>query len=205
MKKIIVVLLALLLVACGEKAPVLNQETGTVIVNNLSEPETIDPALQTGHPDATIVIQLFEGLTSFDPRTLEPIPGAAEKWDISADGYVYTFHLRRDAKWSDGKPVTSKDFQYTFARLLDPETAARYAYQGYYIKNGEKFNKGAIKDASQLGLEVVDAYTLRVTLESPTPYFLSLLYHTSLYPVRQDIVEKFGTGWTTLSAMAPLF
>jgi oligopeptide transport system substrate-binding protein len=196
MKKIVVVLLGFLLIGCAKETPVQNQETGTVIVNNLSEPETIDPALQTGHPDATIVIQLFEGLTSFDPKTLEPIPGAAEKWDISADGYVYTFNLRRDAKWSDGKPVTAKDFQYTFTRLLDPKTAARYAYQGYYIKNGEKFNKGTIKDSSQLGLEVVDDHTLKITLESPTPYFLSLLYHTSLYPVRQDIVEKFGTDWT---------
>lgn len=196
MKKIFLILLALTLIGCGKKAPVLNEASGTVIVNNLSEPETIDPALQTGHPDATIVIQLFEGLTSFDPKTLTPIPGVAEKWDISPDGYVYTFHLRTDAKWSDGQSVTAKDFQYTFTRLLDPKIAARYAYQGYYIKNGEKFNKGEIKDASQLGLKAVDEHTLKITLETPTPYFLSLLYHTSMYPVRKDIVEKFGNDWT---------
>lgn len=195
MKKIFLILLALTLIGCAKKAPVLNEEQGTVIINNLTEPETIDPALQTGHPDATVVIQLFEGLTSFDPQTLAPIPGVAEKWDISPDGYLYTFHLRTNAKWSDGKPVTAMDFKYTFTRLLDPKNAARYAYQGYYIKNGEKFNKGEIKDASQLGLEVVDDHTLKVTLESPTPFFLSLLYHTSLYPVRQDIVEKFGSDW----------
>jgi len=196
MKKILIILLALSLFACGRKVPVLEHEIGTVIYNNLAEPETIDPILHTGHPDSVVVIQLFEGLTSFDPKTLAPIPGAAERWEVSQDGFVYTFYLRKDGKWSDGKPVTAKDFQYSFTRLLDPKTAAQYAYQGYYIKNGEKYNKGAVNDPSQLGIEVIDDYTLRLTLESPTPYFPSLLYHTSLYPVRQDIVEKFGTNWT---------
>jgi oligopeptide transport system substrate-binding protein len=195
MKKIIIILLALLVIGCSKETPVQNQETGTVIFNNKAEPETIDPALQTGHPDAIVVIQLFEGLTSFDPKTLAPIPGAAEKWEVSPDGLAYTFFLRKDGKWSDGKPVTAKDFQYSFVRLLNPKTAARYAYQGYYIKNGERYNKGEIDDPYQLGIEVIDDYTLKITLESPTPYFPSLLYFTSLYPVRQDIVEKFGTDW----------
>jgi len=196
MKKILIVLLALSLIACGRKAPVLNQETGTVIYNNKAEPETIDPALSTGHPDATVVMQLFEGLTSFDPKTLAPIPGAAEKWEVSPDGLVYTFYLRKDGKWSDGKPVTAKDFKYSFTRVLDPKTAARYAYQGYYLKNGKRYNKGEINEPSQLGIEVIDDYTLKITLESPTPYFPSLLYLPTLYPVRQDIVERFGTDWT---------
>ena len=86
MKRFLGIILVLLCMACNRQAPILSQETGTVIYNNLAEPETIDPALQTGHPDATIVIQLFEGLTSFDPQTLEPIPGAAERWEVSPDG-----------------------------------------------------------------------------------------------------------------------
>lgn len=196
MKKIVIILMALSLFACGRKAPVLNEEPGTVIFNNASEPETIDPTMHTGVPDRNVVTQLFEGLTMFDPQTLTPIPGVAERWEVSQDGLIYTFYLRKDAKWSDGKPVTAQDFQYSFTRLLDPKTAADYAYQGYYIKNGEKFNKGEISDQSQLGMEVIDDYTLKITLESPTPYFPSLLYHSSMYPVRQDIVEKFGTNWT---------
>jgi oligopeptide transport system substrate-binding protein len=196
MKKVILIFLSLLLVACSKKAPVLQQETGTAIINNLSEPETIDPALHTGSPDFNVVIQLFEGLTSFDPQTMAPIPGAAERWEVSSDGLTYTFYLRKDGRWSDGKPLTASDFKYSFTRLLDPKTAARYAYHGFDLKNGEKYNKGEIKDASQLGIEAVDDYTLKLTLESPTPYFLSLLYHGSLYPVRKDILEKFGTNWT---------
>lgn len=196
MKKIVAALLVLFCLACDRQVPILTHETGTVIYNNKSEPETIDPALYTGHPDATIIIQLFEGLTSFHPQTLEPIPGVAEKWDISPDGTTYTFYLRKDAKWSDGKPVTAEDFHYSLVRLLEPKTAARYAYQGYYIRNGEKYNKGEINDVSELGIEVIDDHTLRIVLESPTPYFPSLLYHTSLYPVRRDIVEKFGVNWT---------
>ena len=196
MKKFIIILFVISIISCGRQAPVLDHETGTIVVNNFAEPETIDPAAHTGRPDSNVILQLFEGLTSFDPRTLEPIPGAAKKWNLSTDGRIYTFHLREDAKWSDGKPVTAKDFRYSFVRLLKPETAARYAYQGYCIKNGEKYNKGKTDDESSLGLEVIDDYTLKITLESPTPYFPSLLYHTSMYPVRQDIVEKYGSNWT---------
>jgi oligopeptide transport system substrate-binding protein len=191
-----IVLLVLFCMSCGRQVPILSHETGTVIVNNQSEPETIDPSLYTGHPDATIIIQLFEGLISFNPQTLEPVPGVAEEWNISPDGLVYTFHLRKTARWSDGKPVTARDFKYSLIRLLRPETASRYAYQAYYIKNGESFNKGEIEDESELGIEVIDDYALKITLESPTPYFLSLLFHPTLYPVRQDVVEKYGTDWT---------
>lgn len=197
MKRILaVVFLVLFCMSCGRQAPILSHEPGTVIVNNHSEPETIDPALYTGHPDATIIIQLFEGLTSFNQQTLEPVPGVAEEWDISSDGRVYTFHLRKNARWSDGKPVTARDFKYSLIRLLRPETASRYAYQAYYIKNGEPFNKGEIEDESALGIEVIDDHTLEITLESPTPYFLSLLFHPTLYPVRQDVIEQYGTNWT---------
>ena len=196
MKRILVGLLVLFCLACDRQIPILDHETGTVIYNNQGEPETIDPPLHSGHPDALVVIQLFEGLTSFHPQTLEPIPGVAERWEVSPDGTVYTFHLRKDARWSDGKPVTAADFNYSFIRLLEPKTAARYAYQAYYIKNGEKYNKGEIADSSAVGIEVVGDHTLKITLESSTPHFPSLLYHTSMYPVRRDIVEKFGVNWT---------
>ncbi len=106
---------------------------------NGAEPETLDPSLITGQPEGRLAEALFEGLTSFDEHG-QVVPGVAEKWDISPDGRVYTFHLRHDARWSNGDPVTARDFRDTWRRTLAPETAAEYAYQLYYIHNGEPFN-----------------------------------------------------------------
>lgn len=163
---------------------------------NGAEPKDLDPHLTTGVPEFHILINLFDGLTGKDPKTLEPTPGAAESWKISKDGKTYTFKLRKDGKWSNGDPVTAKDFIYSWTRLLKPETAAEYAHQGYYIKNGQAFNKGKIKDPKQLGLKAIDDHTLEVQLENPTPFFLGLTYHHSLYPVHQSTVEKHGAKWT---------
>ena len=143
-------------------------------VGNGSEPKGLDPAKITGVPEAHIVSNLFEGLVSHDPVTLASIPGVAESWTISDDAKVYTFKIRKDSKWSDGTALTAKDFQFSWIRALDPMTASEYAYQLYYIKNGESFNTGKIKDPSQLGIKVLDPYTLEVTLENPTPFFLRL-------------------------------
>ena len=98
--------------------------------NNGAEPEYIDPALMTGQPDGRIAQLLFEGLTTNDPKTLEARPGAAERWEISSDLLTYTFHLRKDAYWSDGRPVTAQDFVYSWIRMLHPQTASRYASSG---------------------------------------------------------------------------
>ena len=122
------------------------------------------------------------------------IPGVAESVDESADGLIYTFHLREDAKWSDGQGVTAKDFEYSWVRALTKETAAEYAYQLFYIKNGQKFNEGkATRD--ELGIKVIDDYTLEVTLESPTAYFKELTAFTTYMPLREDIVSADPEGW----------
>jgi oligopeptide transport system substrate-binding protein len=165
-------------------------------LGNGAEPKDLDPHIATGVPEFHIITNLFEGLTGKDPKTLAPVPGVAKSWKVSKDGKVYTFTLRDDAKWSNGDPVTAQDFVYSWTRLLQPETAAEYAYEGYYIKNGKAFNAGTLKDASKLGVKALNATTLEVTLENPVPFFLSLVFHHSLYPVHKATVEKWGRGWT---------
>ena len=165
-------------------------------IGNGAEPKDLDPHIVTGVPEHHILQNLFEPLVSKDPKTLEPVPGVAESWETSKGDTVFTFKIRKDAKWSNGDPVTANDFVYSWTRLLKPETASEYAYQGYYIKNGKEFNTGKIKDPKKLGLKAIDKQTFEVTLNSPTPFFLGLLYHHSLYPVHQKTVEKFKQRWT---------
>ncbi|MCY7344948.1 MAG: peptide ABC transporter substrate-binding protein [Pyrinomonadaceae bacterium] len=107
-----------------------------------SEPESLDPAFGTGQPEARIYMALYEGLLEYHPKTMEPIPAIAENWEISADGTEYLFHLRKNAKFSNGEPITAKDFVYTFRRALSPELASRNANLGYYIKYAEAYNSG---------------------------------------------------------------
>ena len=164
-------------------------------VGNGAEPKTIDPHKIEGVPEHHITENLFEPLVSQHPTTLKPVPGGAESWQISKDKKVYTFKLRKNQKWSNGEPVTAKDYVYGWTRLLEPKTAADYAYYGYYFKNGRAYNKGELKDASQLGFKAIDDYTVQVTLEQPTAYFLGLLYHQALHPVHRATIEKFGDRW----------
>ncbi len=117
----------------------------TVTVIDASEPETIDPALNSSVDGSTLILQMFEGLTRVD-KTGKTVAGIAEKWDISSDGRTYTFHLRDNAKWSDGTPVKAQDFEYAWKRVLNQKTASAYAFLLFYIKNGEEFNAGKAKE-----------------------------------------------------------
>lgn len=158
-----------------------------------SEPKSIDVSLCNAVDGSNVIYAAFEGLTKAGPgNKLEP--GVAKSWDISKDGKTYTFHLRSDAKWSDGKQVTAKDFYFSWVRLLDPKTAADYSYQMFYVKNAEKFYNGKAKE-SDLGLKVVDPMTFQVTLEAPTPYFLLLCSWANFSPLREDIVSANPTTW----------
>ncbi|MBI4178206.1 peptide ABC transporter substrate-binding protein [bacterium] len=183
------------LTACGGSKV---KDSGLKILHlgNGSEPKDLDPAIVTGMLEFHIISSLVEGLVTLDPNDLAPVPAAAKSWEISEDHKTYTFHMRPESRWSNGDPVTSEDFAYSWRRLLDPQTAAEYAYQAYYIKNGRAFNEGKLKDVSQVGLATPDTLTLVVTLESPTPFFLSLLNHHSLYPVHRRTVETHGPKWT---------
>lgn len=109
-----------------------------------SEPESLDPQIGSGQPEGRIYMALFESLCEFDPKTMEPIPAIAERWDVSNDSSEFVFHLRKNARWSTGEQITAKDFLYTFRRGLSPELASRNAYLGYYIKYAQAFNEGAV-------------------------------------------------------------
>ncbi|MBD7915242.1 peptide ABC transporter substrate-binding protein [Clostridium sp. Sa3CUN1] len=171
-------------------------EAGRSLIYNLgADPETIDPTLNTASDAGTIIENAFEGLMRLDENE-KATPGVAEKYDVSDDKLEYTFHLRKDAKWSDGEPVTAKDFEFSWIRALTKETAAEYSYQLYYIKNAEKFYNGEAT-REELGIEVIDDHTLKVTLEAPTAYFLELTAFTTYFPEREDIVTADPEGWAT--------
>lgn len=171
------------------------------IVYNLgTDPKTIDPQLNSAVDGSTVIHNAFEGLMREDADG-KIIPAVAEKYELSDDGTVYTFHLRDNAKWSDGKPVVAGDFEYAWKRALNPAVAAEYGYQLFYIKNGAAYyNKEKIGDkeatADDVGVKATDDKTLVVTLESPVPYFLSLAAFPTYFPVRKDIVEGNQEKWT---------
>lgn len=158
------------------------------------EPSTLDPHHTTGVWESAINRDLFSGLVT-DAADAAIIPGAAQNWEVSKDALTYTFHLRKDGKWSDGTPLTAHDFVYSFQRILNPVTAARYANILYNIKNAEAVNSGKLQDLDKLGVKAIDDYTLQIRLEAPTPYFLAQLKHHTAYPVPKHVVEKFGKKW----------
>src|SRR5437588_1260066 len=141
-----------------------------VIVNG-NEPESLDPAIVTGIPEMRITKSLFEGLVRLDPKTAEPVPALAERWDISPDGRTYTFHLRTNAQWSTGGAIASADVLYSWLRALSPATAGDYAGQFFYIRNVEDFYFGKIKDPAQIGIQAPSPYELRVELNAPVAFF----------------------------------
>lgn len=170
-----------------------------------AEPATLDPAKSSAIPESLVELQIFEGLTRLDAKD-QPQPGVAEKWDVSADGLKYTFHLRANAKWSNGDPVTAQDFEFAWKRALAPETASENAYMLFPLKNGEAYNSKKAT-ADQVGVKALDDKTLEITLEKPTAYFLSLAAFHAFYPVNQKTVvaapDKWGNEVSTLIGNGP--
>ncbi|WP_457948617.1 oligopeptide ABC transporter substrate-binding protein OppA [Enterobacter mori] len=170
-------------------------EKQTLVRNNGAEVQSLDPHKIEGVPESNVNRDLFEGLLVTDVDG-HPAPGVAEKWE-NKDFKVWTFHLRKDAKWSDGTPVTAEDFVYSWQRLANPNTASPYAsYLQYgHIANIDDIIAGK-KPVSDLGVKAIDANTFEVTLSEPVPYFYKLLVHPSVSPVPKSAVEKFGEKWT---------
>ncbi len=175
---------------------------GVLHLGNGAEPQGLDPHIVTGAPENRIISALFEGLVTKHPETLDIEPGVAESWDISADGRTYTFHLRDDARWSNGDPVTAEDFRWSWQRALTPALGNLYNYMYFPIVNAEAFANGEIDDFSEVGVRVPDPLTLEVELRNPAPYFLQLLDHYSTFPVHRATVESFGDPWNRLTRWA---
>ncbi|MDP0929332.1 peptide ABC transporter substrate-binding protein [Paracoccus onubensis] len=157
--------------------------------------KTLDPQLTESRTDSDMIRQLFEGLMTQDD-TGAMVPGMAESHDISDDKLTYTFHLR-DAKWSNGDPVTAGDFVYAWRRAADPETASEYAWfvELMNLENATAVVKGEASP-EELGVTAIDDKTLEVKLSKPTPYFLKTLDHATTYPVPQKVIEEHGQQWT---------
>jgi oligopeptide transport system substrate-binding protein len=175
--------LAVVLSGCGRRL-----DRAELVFINGAEPELLDPAMVTAQASSRVAYALFEGLVIFDQHARIQ-PGVAERWEVSSDGKEYTFHLRSNACWSNGEPVTSADFVYAWRRALLPETGAEYASQLYPIANAEAFNTGKTTDFSLVGVTAPDPLILRVRLAHPTPYFLDLCAFSTFLPVHRATVE----------------
>lgn len=160
---------------------------------NGAEPDTLDPHLSSGTWENNIIGDMFLGLTTEDAAS-RPIPGTAESWTTSDDGLVWTFKLRRDVLWSDGAPHVAADYVYSWRRMLDPKTAARYAFILYVVKNAEEVNAGK-RPIEDIGIRALDPYTVEITLAQPAPFLLGLLKHYSSFAVPPHVVEKHGRAW----------
>ena len=186
-----ILLAGLLTAGCFRREP-----SADVTIINGAEPETLDPALIVSQPDMRLVRGLYEGLMRLDPKTGEPIAGLAESWEISPDGKFYTFHLRTDLVWSTGEPIAADDVVYSWIRALKPITASDYAEALFYLKNAEDFNAGKITDPALVGISAPDKQTVRVELNSPTPFFLDICTLPVTFVVPRETIEKYGDRWT---------
>jgi oligopeptide transport system substrate-binding protein len=166
---------------------------GELRIANSGEPDSLDPHHASGTWENRIIGDMFMGLTT-EAADGSVIPGAAESWQVSDDGTVYTFTLR-DHGWSDGTPVTADDFVFAMRRILDPAEAAEYASLLYTIKKARPLNEGAILSMDQLGVQAQGPKTLEITLESPTPYFIEQLTHYTAFPLPKHKVEELGDDW----------
>ncbi len=165
-------------------------------INLGTDPPTLDPARATDTTSATVIEQLFSGLVDLDDETGEVTPELATSWEVSPGGTVYTFTLRSDATWTDGSPVTAQNVRYGILRTLDPATGSYAASPLFVIKNAKAYHTGDITDAGQVGVTALDDTHLRVTLEYPASYALSILALPVARPMPQGAIEAWGDAWT---------
>ncbi|OEG00085.1 hypothetical protein BHF71_06475 [Vulcanibacillus modesticaldus] len=186
----IIVASSITLVACGSGTSEDEATEQVLRLNARTEPPSLDPATASDSTSFEILRVLMEGLVRLDKDgKVQQGSGMAESWEISDDQLTYTFYIKDNVFWSNGDPVTAQDFEYAWKRVLNPDTAADYAYQLYYLKNGEAYNNGEAT-ADEVGVKALDDKTLEVVLEAPTPYFLQLTAFGTLYPVNKNVVES---------------
>lgn len=199
------ILTVLMLAACtanedaGEEKPKENgndaeateekSDDGKVLyMNNGSEPTSLNPPVGFDSVSWNVLNNLMEGLTRLGEDD-QPQEAIAESWDISEDQKTYTFHIRENANWSNGDPVTADDFVYAWKQLLNPETASPAAFLGYFIEGGEAYNNGE-GSADDVGVKAVDEKTFEVTLNAPTGFFLHVISNPAFFPVNAKVAEE---------------
>lgn len=180
-------IMILSLVGCFDSQREIKSGVNGIHINVLEDPMTLDPRKGADFVSGSIQFLLFEGLVRMTPDSLSS-PGIAKKIDVSEDGLIYTFHLR-DAKWSNGVPITAYDFSKTWVEMLDPNFPAPNAHLLYPIKNAEKAKRGEVS-LREVGVSVLNYNTLQVVLETPTPYFEELITFSSFYPICQHFVQE---------------
>lgn len=172
------------------KKPTLN----VLNIGNGVEPHSLDWQLASGIQEQRILIAISEGLVNLHPETLAPLPGVAERWEISNDGLTYTFFLKEGLLWSNGDPLTAKDFIFAFERLLNPKSQSPHISFFHAIHNAQSYYTGKITDFKEVGIEIVDNCII-FKLDYPVPYFLSLVSHHSFFPLHEKTLLQYGDKW----------
>jgi len=192
-----IVLILFIIASCSESVNPVDSGLENQIYHhgNGSEPQGLDPHIVTGVPEHHILISLCEGLTIPNPNPNDIngyMAGTAESWSVSDDGKEYIFNINKNAKWSNGEPVTADDFVWSWKRILTASLGSQYPDMLYYLEGAYEYHNGLIDDFDQVGVKSINKHTLQVNLKNPTPFFLGLLSHYSTWPVHKDTVLKFG-------------
>ena len=181
------------LAACSGESSAVTDRTLRMALR--FEPPTLDWSLATDGVSFNVLTNIMEGLTQYNEQ-LEPVPAIARYWAFSEGGRVITYTLREDVTWTDGRPVTAQDFEYSWKRLLNPATAAEYAYFLFDIENAYEYNSGQIQDPDQVGVKALSPTVLQVRLKRPVIYFPSITTFMVTFPQRRDVIERYGNHWT---------
>ncbi|MCS6884877.1 MAG: peptide ABC transporter substrate-binding protein [Acidobacteriota bacterium] len=197
--------LLLFVAACADKSEYFGSTTPPATQElrfwNAAEPRSLDPHKTGGIPEFYIITSIFESLTCYDPKTLEPIPGVAERWEAVDGARKWIFYLRRNAVWTDGRPVTAHDFVYAWRRAASPQTASPYVGLMFYVKNGEQISLGELSP-TELGVIAQDDYTLVVEMQRPTAFFPKMTSHHIFAPLpshaMDNLLANYGEKWTAV-------
>ncbi len=204
LRPLLLAALSVALAACGRRETLVERgaREGVLRYGNATEPRDLDPSTAISTAEGRLLRELFEGLVDYSPDATRIVPAVAERWEVSPDGRGLTFHLRADARWSNGDPVTSDDFLYSFQRLIEPALGAEQADLADWIVGAREYRTGAAKDFSGVGLRAPDPRTFAITLTARAPFFLGLLTTYPFYPLHRATLEKFqarrdrATAWT---------
>ena len=194
MRKLVALfLLALALGGCHRReTPVeIGNREQIFHLGNGSEPRDLDPHTAVSVTESNILSALFEGLVNNSPDGHSIVPGAAERWDVSPDGRVYTFHLRPGLKWSNGDALTSADFLYSFRRIIEPKLGGELSIYCDWVVGGQDYREGKTTDLQTVGFAAPDPLTFVTTLKERSPFWLALLSQNPFYPVHRATLEKF--------------